>query len=208
MAAPDWVCDDRNRHLTTWHNWIFIANTQVQNWRRASQTATQDGPIVDNGDPHVRGGLLRLISLLPQDENFRDCGLRFVAMPSFGDTDYAVSIGLPPGGKFAAGTLVTVPSGKEAPIMARNFRIPEKDFHRLMTSINRELDANDGYGLVGTDGTPVAIETYGKNGIRSAAGNVYNERYDTISRLVLNSIREWAPGDDLPYEDDWHRIPE
>ena len=173
--------------------------------RLTEQSRTHEGPLAPNGDPHVRGRLIELLGTLPSIEHLGGNGLRFVAMPSFGTTEYAVAVFRPDGTEEASGVLVILPKTEGETASERRFTIPA-DAHAALTNELRWLTGSwQGDSSPCLDGTPVAFELVREGRITSGAGNC-SDHYRHISLLVLDVVRRFAPGDDLPTEYDWHRL--
>lgn len=173
--------------------------------RLTEQSRTHDGPLAPNGDPHVRGRLIELLGTLPPLEHMGGNGLRFVAMPSFGTTEYAVAIFRTDRAEEATGVLVTLPKTEEETASQRRFILPADVYGSLTNEIRwltHDWDGGDSFPCV--DGAPVAFELVWEGWITSGTGNC-SDHYSHVSLLVLDAVRRFAPGDDLPTEYDWHR---
>jgi hypothetical protein len=174
--------------------------------RLAEQSRMHEGPLAPNGDPHVRGRLIELLATLPPIEQLGGNGLRFVAMPSFGTTEYALAVFRPDGAEEAAGVLITLPKTEKETASERLFTVPADAYAALTNEIRwlpEDWQGEDSFPCL--DGTPVAFELVREGRITSGAGNC-SDHYRHVSLLVLDAVRRFAPGDDLPAEYDWHRF--
>ncbi|MGH6617577.1 hypothetical protein, partial [Sphingomonas sp.] len=78
------------------------------------RSRTHEAPIREEGEPHVRGAAVELLARLPPLRALHGDGLRFVAMPSFGTSDYALALSLPPKAAAADGVLVVIDKTSES----------------------------------------------------------------------------------------------
>lgn len=166
---------------------------------------THETPLREDDEPYVRGSAVKLLAILPPLTALHGNGLRFVAMPSFGTSDYALAVSLPSGALYASGVLTVIDKTNEKRAAStRQFRIPSAAYQRLVTELDHLADGWPGDGVQCLDGAPAAFERVRGTRITSGIGNC-SPHYDRIKLLVLNSVRRFAPGPDLPTEDDWHR---
>lgn len=167
---------------------------------------TQETPVRVGDDPYVRGSAVKLFAKLPPLRALHGDGLRFVAMPSFGTSDYALTVSLPSGAPYASGTLIVVNKTDEGRTdSTRTFRVPSPAYQRLVADLDRLTDGWPGDGNQCADGAPAAFERVRAARITSGVGNC-SRHYKQVKLLLLNAIRRFAPGPDLPTEDDWHRF--
>ncbi len=193
---------------------VFIAVMAGRGWLRdremwarvIEESRTHETALLPTDDRYVRGGAIELLRKLTPLSALNGNGLRFVALPSFGTTEYGVVLSLPSGAAQAAGVLtVTKRDGRET-IQRREFVVPADAYHSLMVKIDKLTDgwpgdAND-FCL---DGTPAAFERVRGTRITSGVGNC-SDHYKALKTLTLTAVRRFAPGDDLPTEGDWHRF--
>jgi hypothetical protein len=167
---------------------------------------TQETPVREGDDPYVRGSAVKLFSKLPPLRSLHGDGLRFVAMPSFGTSDYALTVSLPSGAPYASGTLIVVNKTDESRTAStREFRVPSPAYQQLVAELDRLTDGWPGDDDQCLDGAPAAFERVRGARITSGIGNC-SPHYDRVKLVVLNATRRFAPGFDLPTEDDWHRF--
>jgi hypothetical protein len=170
------------------------------------RSRTHEAPIREDGEPHVRGAAVELLARLPPLRALHGDGLRFVAMPSFGTSDYALALSLPPKATAADGVLLVIDKTSESrPVAARRFTAPAADYRKLVIDLDRLADGWPGDVDLCGDGAPAAFERVRGARITSGIGNC-SPHYDKVKLLVLTAIRRLAPGPDLPTEDDWHRF--
>ncbi|MCC2977552.1 hypothetical protein LK533_12810 [Sphingomonas sp. PL-96] len=170
------------------------------------RSRTQETPLRKDGEPYVRGPAVELFAKLPPLRTLHGDGLRFVAMPSFGTSDYALAVSLPSGAPYASGVLIVIDKTNESrTASSREFRIPSPVYQRLVADLDRLTDGWPGDDDQCLDGAPAAFERVRGARITSGIGNC-SPHYDRVKLLVLNATRRFAPGPDLPTEDDWHRF--
>lgn len=167
---------------------------------------TYDGPLSDNLKSQHAGGVVDFLDVLPSLDSMGPNALRFVAIPSFGTSEYAFAAYLPGDADNALAVLIVrskmYPNRKHE----RHFTMPAHDYGGLVVDIDNLTD-----DWVSTDsdlcldGTPVAFERIRGERITSGDGNCSNH-YRHLSLIVLEALRRFAPGDDLPTESDWHRF--
>lgn len=169
------------------------------------ESRTHEAPLREDGDPYVRGSAVKLLAMLPPLRALHGNGLRFVAMPSFGTSDYAVAVSLPSGAAYATGVLIVIDKTTESRTAStRQFRIPSAAYQRLVANLDRLTDNWPGDDDQCCDGAPAGFERVRGARVTPGIGNC-SQHYDRVKLLVLNAIRRFAPGPDLPTEDDWHR---
>lgn len=167
---------------------------------------TQATPVRADDDPYVRGSAVKLFAKLPPLRALHGDGLRFVAMPSFGTSDYALAVSLPSAAPYASGTLIVIDkTNNSGTASTRKFRVPSAAYQRLVADLDRLTDGWPGDDDQCLDGAPAAFERVRGARVTSGIGNC-SPHYDRVKLLVLNAIRRFAPGPDLPTEDDWHRF--
>lgn len=167
---------------------------------------TQETPVRENDGSYVRGSAVKLFAKLPPLQALHGDGLRFVAMPSFGTSDYALAVSLAPGALYASGVLIVIDKTEGSRTSSsRGFHMPSPAYQRLVADLDRLTDGWPGDFNGCLDGAPAAFERVRSARITSGVGNC-SPHYTRVKLLVLNAIRRFAPGPDLPTEDDWHRF--
>lgn len=170
------------------------------------RSRTHEAPIRDDGESYVRGAAAKMLAMLPPLRALHGDGLRFVAMPSFGTSDYALALSLPPKASAADGVLIVIDkTGESRSAITRRFTASAADYRKLVIDLDRLSDEWPGDDDQCLDGVPAAFERVRGPRITSGIGNC-SPHYDKVKLLVLNAIRRLAPGPDLPTEDDWHRF--
>lgn len=168
-------------------------------------TRTHEGPLQSMGDRWVRGSAIHLLGKLPPLRQLHGDGIRFVAMPSFNRSHFAVAISLPKSAADEAqGVLMRFDQENDyAPFGERQFRIPSSVYRSLVARTDKLTDGWQGYSDYCLDGTPIAFERIRGPRITSGIGNCH-QHYEQLGSLMWSHLRKFAPGDDLPDSGDWH----
>jgi hypothetical protein len=189
--------------------WIAFLVTrgwlQERQWRAAQveDSRTHEGPLQASDGEIVRGSATYLLGQLPELSGLNGDGIRFVAMPSFNRSHFAVVIYLPADAAEANGLLARYDSqNKYAPLGERRFHIPASAYRSLATKLDRLTDGWPGYSDACLDGTPTAFERVRGRRVTSGIGNC-GRHYEQVATLMWNYLRQLAPGEDLPGRNDW-----
>lgn len=171
---------------------------------RIEESRTHEGPLRANGDRFGRGSAVYLFGQLPPLGGLHADGLRFVAMPSFNRTHFAIAISLPkPGAAQAQGVVERFDQQNSyAPLGQRQFQMPASAYHSLVAKIDSLADGWRGEANWCLDGTPTAFERVRGQRVTSGIGNC-ERHYEQVAALVWNYMRRFAPADDLPSRADW-----
>ncbi len=169
------------------------------------ESRTRAGPIQEGDDSWVRGSAVRQLALLLPLEALHGNGLRFVVMPSFSEW-YSLALSFEPAGERAEGVLiVSRPTGEEqVQTSTRRFSVPRRHSLRLMSEFDRMTDTWAGDAASCADGAPAAFERVRGQRVTSGVGNC-SPHYRRIRAMMLETVRRFAPGDDVPTDPDWHR---
>lgn len=194
---------------------IFVAVVAGRGWLRdremraslVEESRTHETPLLPTGDRYVRGGAIERLGKMTPLADLHGDGFRFVAMPSFGTTEYGVVLSLPlPDADHATGVLTTFAKSGKGLVQHRTFNIPADEYRKLTSQIDNLTDGWPGNGDdLCLDGTPAAFERVRGTRITSGVGNC-SKHYEQLKALVLAPVRRFAPGNDLPTENDWHRF--
>ncbi len=178
-------------------------------WNAAvvEDTRTHAEPIEEKTDSYRRQHAVRLLEKLPALSHLDGDGMRFVAMPSFGTSEYALAVSHSPKASVANGILiVTDKSAERKADRVRRFQMPLRDYQAFVGRLDRLTD--DWPGDMDdpcVDGSPTAFERIRIRRVTSGIGNCA-PHYAELRLMVLREVRRFAPGPDLPTEDDWHRF--
>ncbi len=174
-----------------------------------ASSRTTAGPLVANGDPHVRGGLLSILGQLPPLAEVDPNGFRFVAMPSFGYAEYGLTLTQDGHRGAMRGTVYIFGREIEGEAASSVNRVDFQVDAASARSFLEEFDAKiAGYAgdseFMCLDGSPMGFERVNNSRIWSGQGNC-EPHYDELRKIVLEFVRLHVSSSMLPTEDDWHR---
>jgi hypothetical protein len=191
---------------------LFVAFLATRGWLHERQirsaqiedSRTHEGPLRAADDDIVRAGATYLFAQLPPLAALHGDGLRFLAMPSFNRSHFAVVIYLPkPDAKEAEGVLSRFDSQNNyAPLGKRRFRLPVSTYRSLATKMDKLTDDWPGDSGFCLDGTPTAFERVRGRRVTSGIGNC-DQHYEQVGSLMWNYLQQFAPGEDVPSRGDW-----
>lgn len=172
------------------------------------KSRTHDGALLPTGDSWVQSRAVELLRQLTPIKALHGEAIRFIAMPSFGSAEYGVVLWLPQSDPSQASGIFTTfaKQNNRAAVTHRDFIMPATAYRSLMSQIDKLTDdwpgdADDAC----LDGSPAAFERVRGKRVTSGIGNC-NDHYERLKTLMLAAVRRYAPGDDLPTENDWHRF--
>ncbi|MEH3106499.1 MAG: hypothetical protein PGN09_04200 [Sphingomonas fennica] len=170
------------------------------------ESRTHEASLQQSGNAFIREFVVKFLVKLPPIQDLHGDGLRFIAMPSFGTSEYALAVSLRSKASGAAGTLVVLDKTNDVPRYShRRFSMPTATYRALVADIDRLTDSWPGDADDCWDGSPVAFERVRGTRVTSGLGNC-SPHYGQLKLRVLNVVRRSAPGPDLPTENDWHRF--
>jgi hypothetical protein len=190
---------------------LYVAFLTTRGWLKERQLSpvrevsrTHEGPFQATRDDMVGTGAAYLFGQLPALEALHGDGVRFVAMPSFNRSHFAVSIDMPtPNSAEAEGVIWRFDSHNNyAPLGHRQFHMPAPAYRSLAKKIDTLTDGWTGKADMCLDGTPIAFERARGPRITSGIGNC-ELHYEQIGQLVWNYLRRFASAEDLPTTGDW-----
>lgn len=172
------------------------------------QTRTFEGPLSSVDGDLLREMAARRLNEMTAISAMHGEGLRFVALPSLSTTEYGVVIYLRESADAeAAGVLTTFSSQQPEKLLHRAFKMPADDYRRLMSRVDMLTDgwpgSAEGWGWL--DGSAIGFERVRGKRITSGIGS-NSDHYRKLGDVMLAAIRRFAPGDDLPNEENWHRV--
>lgn len=171
---------------------FFVAFVVAGEWRkkeeRRASTRMQQGPASDRLLREYGGqDDVSLLNRLPPLSRLGSDGLRLVATPSFGDTDFALALRRTTNG--AEGVLVAVPRNKAAGgIQSSRIKLPSSAYAQLTAKADALTTSWQGESGWWTDGTGIVFERVTRNGVRSGFGNSPNF-YGEVGALTFNVVR-------------------
>ncbi len=187
----------------------FIATDGVEIYERNEKireaTRTHEGPFAANDDDVIGQHVILMLAELPAINTMEGNGLRFVALPSFGNSQYAVAMWRKQNIGPASALLVAVNEDTNA-ITRYPFLVPAGDYIQLVEQIDALNDKWDGTDLIYLDGVTIVFERIRGKRVTSGVGNVGH--YSQIGWLVLRTVMRFAPDGPLPSENDWQNFDE
>jgi len=185
---------------------LFLGYLGVQEWKRHEErreaTRMQQGPAKDRlSRIYASETEIRLLGKLPPPSSLAPDGLRLVAMPSFGDTNFAIWLHRTPQG--GEGAMLMAPSRDENGSVET---IPLKLSAAAYDALAKRLDALSaawkGESLFWTDGTGIVFERVRNDSVTSGLGNS-PRFYGEVGALIYNALRQTTP-QLARFDDSWH----
>ncbi len=174
----------------------LLKDYKIQNALR-KQSSTHERPLLVNDDSNMS----QLLRLLPSLDTLQGNGFRFVADPDWFHKDYALALYLPaPNGSRAKGVII-IKEGSNPSIKQHNFTIPANAYRTLVKNIDKKTDSWKGSTMIFFHYTTTAFERVRGKKVTSGIGQGYP--YTEIQSLILTTLKEYAPNDDLPKNPDW-----
>lgn len=172
-------------------------------WQHSQQVAAQTrestrtrvGPFVQSSDPFdpVADNTLFLLAKLPPLKSLSRDSYRFVAMPSFGQRWFAVSLSNQRG--LVSGVLVIAERNEDGEIgtkvVRRPFAMPPSAYAAMMGKVDRLSDGWSGETELWEDGTSVAFERLRGSDISSGEGNSPT-LYGQLAMLIRNGLSPYV----------------
>lgn len=187
---------------------LFIAYLGVSNWmmreERREYTRMHPGPSA-NRLGRYRGDAsdIALLNRLPPLSALAPDGFRLIAVPSFGDTDFAISLHRTQAG--AEGVMAMVP--REAgggPVQNVPIRFGPAAYGKLTADLDALASSWNGEANFGTDGTGIVFERVRKDGVTSGFGNS-PDFYGKVGAVVFDAIRPTTP-QLARFDKSWHPV--
>lgn len=166
---------------------------------------THETPLQLSSHHNGSDGAIWLLNRLPPLRSLNSNGFRFAVMPTFGEYNYAIALTLSPNGQTAEGSLNAFDVETSRLVSHRRIAMPSGDYRALVSSLDTMTDAWPGDDTECLDGSVMAFGRVRAHRVTSGIGNC-SAHYERIKLLTLNYMRKFAPGPDLPPENDWHRV--
>lgn len=187
---------------------LFIAYQGVSHWmmreERREYTRMHTGPAENRLDRYrYDASKIALLNRLPPLSALAPDGFRIVAMPSFGDTDFAISLHRARAG--AEGVMVMVP--REAgggPVQNVPIRFGPAAYDKLTAELDALASSWNGEADLGIDGTHIVFERVRKDGVVSGFGNS-PDFYAKVGAAVFEAIRPTTP-QLARFDQSWHPV--
>lgn len=195
---------------------VFLADMHLKDNDRKKiasdimqESRTHESRITSNGKDVVRESAMEMLNDMMPITALHGDGLRFVAMPSFSDTSYGVVIYLDHSTtKMAHGILTIFRTGIKKEISRRDFQIPIGKYQSVTSSFEKLTDgwSGENANMICLDGTSAAFEHIKMNRITSGVGTCEDGHYQQMKNIMLAMVRQFAPGNDLPNQEDWRHL--
>jgi hypothetical protein len=185
---------------------LFIAYFGVSAWKmradRREATRMQQGAVMPRlAVGYGSGEEMGLLAQLPPLEDLGVDGFRFVAMPSLGDTNFAIAIHRTPAG--GEGTVLMVPrNGTDGLDQTISIRLSRSDYDRLVARMDELAARWEGDSGWSTDGTVVVLERVRNAQVTSGFGNS-PDFYEKIGAVVFEALRPAVP-QLARFDSSWH----
>ncbi|RIA45611.1 hypothetical protein DFR49_0132 [Hephaestia caeni] len=184
---------------------LFLGYIGAAEWMkreaRRAETSMQKGPVTERLS-NLYGGTtqIALLNQLPPLTAIAPDGLRFVAIPSFGDTYFAVSLRRTSAG--GEGMVAMRPRSDSDQYKSFKINLSSTRYTKLTSELDALASSWNGESGWWTDGTAVAFERVKDGDVTSGHGNS-PLFYDKIGILIFNAIRPSTP-QLARFNSDWH----
>lgn len=176
-------------------------NEWIKRQSRRDETRMHSGSAIKRLTGEFDGEAKAVLNVLPPPSTLVPEGLRFVAIPSFGDTSFALSLRRTPAGGDGEMYMIPLQDQDDEPKPVQIHLSMEK-----FTKLLADLDAISAswHGEVGwwTDGTDVVFERVRGTEITSGMGNSPNF-YGKVGEIIFNALQPSTP-QLARFETDWH----
>ena len=180
--------------------WDWRQNHEFRE-REIEESRTHETPLSLADDPYGIRAIL-LGSLPPRDTLHGD-GLRFFVAPALRRTDYTVAISHPQAdASQASGILARIDHYGQARSYLK-FSMPAAAYRSFVAKFDELADDWPGDYTDCLDGIGIDFERVRGNRVTSGRGNVCLDHYRELSALVNNTIREYAPVDNMRPGSEW-----
>ncbi len=175
---------------------LFLSYLGASEWKRREdrrqETRMQQGPAKERlGRLYARETELALLDKLPPLRSLVPDGLRLIATPSFGDTNFAISLHQTASG--GQGVMVMAPvetnSGSAEIVQLKLSPVAYKELTARLDALASSWRGESDLWL---DGTGIVFERVNDRGVTSGFGN--SPRFNgKIGTLVFNALRPTTP---------------
>lgn len=185
---------------------LFLGYLGAAEWKRREDrreaTRMQQGP-ASGRLSHVYAGdaEISLLNRLPSLPSLAPDGFRIVATPSFGDTNFAMSLRHTPlGGEGIM--LMTPANATSGPVQTVRLKLSPTNYNELATRLDALASSWKGESSRWTDGTGIVFERVKDNSVTSGFGNS-PRFYGKVGALVFNAVRPTTP-QLARFDSSWH----
>ncbi len=174
----------------------------IRDQSRRDDTRMHSGPAIARLNSKFDDDAKALLGMLPALSTLKPEGVRFVAMPSFGHTHFALSLR-----KTTAGG-----EGEMFMIELHGTSVPRRvpihmeaaKFAKMLAQLDALSASWDGEASWWTDGTGVVFERVQGTQVTSGGGNSPNF-YGKIGEIIFKAVRPTIP-QLAPFAPDWHPL--
>ncbi|AYJ87584.1 hypothetical protein D3Y57_18750 [Sphingomonas paeninsulae] len=155
-------------------------------------TLMQQGPALNRlKNPYYDRSEIDLLNQLPPISALAPDGFRLVVMPSFGDTNFAISLHRTPEG--AEGLMVIKPiSGKDVSLQSVRITLSSSSYMKLISKLDTLASSWKGAIYGAMDGTGIVFERVKGGSVTSGVGN-NPPFYGEVGAVVFDAIRPNTP---------------
>lgn len=173
----------------------------IKRQSRRDETRMQSGPAITRLTGEFDSETKAVLSVLPPPSSLKPDGLRFVAMPSFGDTYFALSLRKASTGGEGEMFMFALKNGDDEPKRLR-IHLSAERFSVLLAELDAASASWDGEASWWTDGTGVVFERIRGSEVSSGIGNSPNF-YGKIGKIIFDAIQPSTP-QLARFGTDWH----
>lgn len=177
-----------------------VGSEWLKRQSRRDETRMQSGPAITRLTGEFDSDTKAVLSVLPPLSTLKPDGLRFVAMPSFGDTHFALSLRKTSSGGEGEMFMFALKNENDEPKPVR-IQLSVDRFTALLAELDAASASWDGEASWWTDGTGVVFERVHSDEITSGMGNSPNF-YGKIGKIIFDAIRPSTP-QLARFETDW-----
>jgi hypothetical protein len=176
---------------------LFLAYLGLEDWKRREhrreQTAMQQGPANSRLDQFFayEREISLLLNQLPSPSSLAPDGFRIVATPSFGDTNFAISLRHTPQG--GEGIMLMTPANSDSkPVQTVRLKLAPAVYTELTARLDALASSWKGDSDWWTDGTGIVFERVKDKSVTSGIGNS-PLFYGEVGALVFDAVRPTTP---------------
>jgi len=166
-------------------------NEWIRQQSRRDETRMHSGSIINRLTGEFYGEAKAILNVLPPPSTLVPEGLRFVAMPSFGDTYFALSLRRTPTGGDGEMFMISLQGQDDEPKPVQ-IHLSVESFTKLLADLDTISASWQGEASWWTDGTGVVFERVRGTEITSGMGNSPNF-YGKVGEIIFNALQPSTP---------------
>lgn len=185
---------------------LFLGYLGLAEWKRREDrreaTGMQQGPANSRLSQFYAGETeISLLNELPSLPSLAPDGFRIVATPSFGDTNFAISLRHTPQG--GEGIMLMTPANSDSrPVQTVRLKLAPAVYNELTARLDALASSWKGESSWWTDGTGIVFERVKDKSVTSGFGNS-PRFYGEVGALVFNAVRPTTP-QLARFDSSWH----